>query len=228
MLIFAHRGASGYAPENTVKAMQLALDMGASAVELDIHLVEDELYVFHDRWLDPKSNGRGLISDHSKAAIAKVSLVGEPIPTLWQLMAAMQPRPLVNIELKGANTAEPLIALYPRLLSELGYTRQQLLISSFNHRYLLEVKQALPEALVAPLVEGVPLDFAACGDKLGAFSIHLDINFITEEMVSDAHSRGLKVYVYTVDREQDILWMQQMGVDGIFTNFPDRAQQILQ
>ncbi|MCL2914388.1 glycerophosphodiester phosphodiesterase [Shewanella corallii] len=228
MLIFAHRGASGYAPENTVKAMQLALDMGASAVELDIHLVEDELYVFHDRWLDPKSSGKGLISGHSKAALAKVSLDGEPIPTLWQLMAAMQPRPLVNIELKGENTAEPLIVLYPRLISELGYTSQQLLISSFNHRYLLEVKQALPEALVAPLVEGVPLDFAACGDKLDAFSIHLDVNFITEEMVSDAHSRGLKVYVYTVDREQDILWMQQMGVDGIFTNYPDRAQQILQ
>ena len=228
MLIFAHRGASGYAPENTIKAMLLAQDLGATAVELDVHLVENELYVFHDRWLDPKSNGAGLIVRQTQASLAQVTLDGEPIPTLWDLMEAMSPRPLVNIELKGQDTDTALIKLYPRLISELGYAPLQILISSFNHQYLQTVKQALPNALVAPLVEGVPLDLAACGEQLGAYSIHLDINFITQEMVSDAKHRGLKVYVFTVDRPEDIAWMQQLGVDGIFTNYPDRAIQILQ
>lgn len=228
MLIFAHRGASGYAPENTIKAMQLALQLGAEAVELDVHLVEGELVVYHDRWLDPKSSGKGLISNKSRAELAHINIEGEPISNLWELMAAMTPRPLVNIELKGDNTVDALIKLYPVFISQLGYQAEQLLISSFNHRYLQQIRQALPQALLAPLVEGVPLDLAAAATQLQAYSIHLDINFITEEMVRDAHQRGVKVYVYTVDREQDIHWMQQLGVDGIFSNFPDRAKQFLQ
>ncbi|MCF1426535.1 MAG: glycerophosphodiester phosphodiesterase [Shewanella sp.] len=228
MLIFAHRGASGYAPENTIKAMQLALTLGAEAIELDVHLVEGELMVFHDRWLDPKSSGQGLIANTRLDELANITLDGEAIPSLWTLMAAMMPRPLVNIELKGANTPAGLIKIYPKLIDQLGYRPDQLLISSFNHRYLQLIKQALPNAFVAPLLEGEPLELAAAGTALGAYSVHLNVNFITIEMVQDAHQRGLKVYVYAVDRKEDIQWMLDLGVDGIFSNFPDKARDYIE
>lgn len=101
------------------------------------------------------------------------------------------------------------------------------MISSFNHPYLQQVKQALPQALVAPLLASIPLDGAAVVSELNAYSLHLDVSFISKALVDDAHHRGAKVYVYTVDYSDDIHALQQLGVDGIFSNFPDRAMQAL-
>lgn len=226
MLIFAHRGASGYAPENTIKSMQLALKMGAKAVELDVQLVEDELVVFHDRWLNGKTNGSGLIADKQLSELAQIRIEDQPIPSLWDVLANFDDKPLVNIELKGDNTVNALIKLYPKIIAELGYSNEELLISSFNHHYLSHFKQAHPQANIAPLVEGIPLDLAAVGKKLNAYSIHLNVNFINQEIIDDAHQHGLKVYVYTVDHAEDIRRLKQLGVDGIFSNFPDKANQI--
>lgn len=227
MLIFAHRGASGYAPENTLKAMQLALSLGANAIELDVHNVDNQLMVFHDRRLDYKSNGSGLIHRQSLSQLSKITIDGEPIPSLWEVMKNLSPKPIVNIELKGIDCIIPFINIYPQLIAQLNYKKEQILISSFNHQYIQQVKLHFPDALVAPLVEGIPLDLAAIGTKLNAYSIHLDINFITKEMVNDAKARNLKVYVYTVDYADDINYLQSIGVDGIFSNYPDKAQDYL-
>ena len=102
-----------------------------------------------------------------------------------------------------------------------------MLLSSFNHPYLQAVKQALPGALVAPLLASIPLDGAAVVSELNAYSLHLDISFISQALVDDAHHRGAKVYVYTVDHQDDIHALKQMGVDGIFSNYPDRAMKAL-
>ena len=72
------------------------------------------------------------------------------------------------------------------------------------------------------------LDYAAYGSALNAWSVHIDINFVTEEFVKDAHARGMKVFVYTVDNAQDIQWLTELGVDGIFTNHPLYARNILE
>lgn len=77
MLIFAHRGASGYAPENTLKAMALALELGCEAVELDVHHADGELWVFHDRRLSPKSNGKGLLAQQSSRYLRQLRVEGE-------------------------------------------------------------------------------------------------------------------------------------------------------
>ncbi|WP_108945450.1 glycerophosphodiester phosphodiesterase [Shewanella halifaxensis] len=228
MKIFAHRGASGYVAENSLAAFAKSIELGATAVELDIHLVEDELYVFHDRRLEPKSSGFGLIEMMTKTQIEQLNVDGEPIPTLIQVLQLLRPHnTLVNIELKGLACLEEFIALYPKLLNELNYPADKLLISSFNHPFLAKVKQQFPGALIAPLIEGVPLDLAAVVTQLSAYSIHLGLSFTTQEMVDDAHLRGAKVYVYTVDNLQDIDMLKRMGVDGIFTNYPDRAIQHL-
>lgn len=226
MLIFAHRGASGYAPENTLKAMELALSLGAEAIELDVHRVEDQLVVFHDRQLAPKSSGKGLIHQKTLAELAQLTVGGEPIPTLWQVLSLIRGRCTLNIELKGINTAEPMAALYPKAI-ELGFTPEQLLISSFHHPMLAQFKDRIPEARIAPLLGSLPLDGAAIASELGAYSLHLDVSFINQALVDDAHRRGVKVYLYTVDDADDLRALQAMGVDGAFSNFPDKAKNAL-
>lgn len=227
MLIFAHRGASGYAPENTLKAMELALSMGAEAIELDVHCVESKLVVFHDRHLAGKSNGKGLIHRQTLASLSNVTVRGEAIPTLWQVLELVRGRCIVNIELKGVGTAAPLVKLYPRILCELGFTSAQLIISSFHHPMLAEFKAQLPEARVAPLLGSLPLDGAMIATRLDAYSLHLDVSFISQQIVDDAHRRGVLVYVYTVDDADDLRALRAMGVDGAFSNFPDQAKDAL-
>ncbi|MCE9677603.1 glycerophosphodiester phosphodiesterase [Shewanella sp. AS1] len=229
MRVFAHRGASGYAPENTLAAIKKALDLGIKAIEIDIHNVEGELYVFHDRRLDSKSSGTGLIEEVSEAYLATVTVGGEPIPKLWDLLTFLQGKAcLLNIELKGMNCLTPFLELYPKILVELHYRPEQLLISSFNHHFIAAVKQRFPAALIAPLLEGIPRDDAAIVTQLNAYSLHLSLSFITSELVVDAHRRGAKVYVYTVDHHDDIDYLRELGVDGIFSNYPDLSWQYIQ
>ncbi len=229
MLVFAHRGASGYAPENTLIAMVKAIELGNRAIELDVHNVEGELYVFHDRRLDGKSSGTGLIEQVSQAYLENVRVDGEPIPKLWDLLIYLQEyKPIVNIELKGMASLEAFVTLYPKILTKLNYKPEQLLISSFNHAFIQSVKQQYPHALVAPLLEGIPHNGAALASQLHAYSLHLSLSFITQSLIDDAHHRGIKVYVYTVDNPQDITMLYHMGVDGIFSNFPDKSQQLIE
>ncbi len=228
MIIFAHRGASGYAPENTLAAMKKAIELGARAIEIDIHSVEGELYVYHDRRLDHKSNGTGLISEVSREYLKTLSVDGEPIPTLWEVMTYLSKHNcIVNIELKGMTCLASFKVLYPKLIEELDFQTEQLLISSFHHGFLQELHQAYPHAYIAPVLEGIPLNTIDIATKLNAYSIHFSLNFITPELVIEAHSKGLKVFVYTVDHPDDIHLLNMMGVDGIFTNYPDKAAQTL-
>jgi glycerophosphoryl diester phosphodiesterase len=227
MLIFAHRGASGYAPENTLAAFDKALALSAEAIELDVHNVEGELMVFHDRQLAGKSNGRGLIHQQTLENLSKLSVQGEPIPSLWQVLTLVAARCIVNIELKGIGCVAPFIAMYTKAIEELNFKPEQLLASSFNHLYLAQVKHTLPQCHVAPLLAGVPLNLAQVGTELNAYSINLDIGFINQALITDAHARGLKVYVYTVDDGDDIRALKHLNVDGIFSNYPDKAKLAL-
>lgn len=224
MKVFAHRGASGSAPENTLKAFEKAIELGATAVELDIHLVEGELYVFHDRRLEATSSGCGLIDTVSADYLHNITVSGEAIPTLMDVLALLKPHNIeVNIELKGLSVLPAFIALYAKFIDEQIYNPDLLLISSFNHRQLYAFKQQYPQARVAPLIEGVPFDLAKIVTELNAYSIHLGLSFVTQDMIEDAHRRGAKVYVYTVDFIDDIEMLAKRGVDGIFSNYPDKA-----
>jgi glycerophosphoryl diester phosphodiesterase len=218
MLIFAHRGACGYLPENTLAAFDKALTLNAEAIELDVHNVEGELMVFHDRHLAGKSNGKGLIHQQTLSDLSKLR---------GQVLSRVAGRCIVNIELKGMGCVAPFIAIYTKAIQELNFKPEQLLASSFNHLYLAQVKHALPQCRVAPLLAGIPLTLAQVGTELNAYSINLDIGFINQALISDAHARGLKVYVYTVDDGDDIRALMHLSVDGIFSNYPDKAKLAL-
>lgn len=223
MQIIAHRGASGLAPENTLKAIRLALELGADAIELDVQQADGELWVFHDRRLERCTDGHGVLTRQSRAYLESLDAgQGERIPTLWQVMALIRGRSELHIELKGDHTADAVAALTRRAEAELGFTPAQWIVSSFHHPELARFALLRPEIRLGALTANLPLQLARFAERLGAWSLNCDVDFVNAELVADAHRRGLKVLVYTVDEVADRDTLAAMGVDGIFTNRPDR------
>lgn len=223
MQIIAHRGASGLAPENTLKAIRLALELGAGAIELDVQQADGELWVFHDRRLERCTDGHGVLTRQSRAYLESLDAgQGERIPTLWQVMALIRGRSELHIELKGDHTADAVAALTRRAEAELGFTPAQWVVSSFHHPELARFALLRPEIRIGALTANLPLQLARFAERLGAWSLNCDVDFVNAELVADAHRRGLKVLVYTVDEVADRDTLAAMGVDGIFTNRPDR------
>lgn len=225
MLIFAHRGASGIKPENTLSAISAALAADVDGIEIDIHEVDGKLFVIHDRWLHRTTSGEGQIYQHNYQHIRSLDAGdGEVIPTLDEVLNLIDGQCTINIELKGVTNIELLFDHIDAAIAHTKLQTQQVLISSFNHHILQAVHQQRPEFPIGALTACYPLDYAKFAEQLNAFSVHLDVDFISQRFVEDAHQRGLKVYVYTVDELVDIETMKALGVDGIFSNFPTKAK----
>ncbi len=223
MQIIAHRGASGLAPENTLKAIRLALALGAGAIEIDVQLADGELWVFHDRRLERCTDGSGVLTAQSRAYLASLDAgEGEGIPTLWQVMEAIAGQAELHIELKGAQTADEVARLTRRAEAELGFAPTQWVVSSFHHPELARFAALRPDIRLGALTSTIPLTLAKFAAELGAWSLNCDVDFVDQALVQDAHDRGLKVLVYTVDEPADQAMLAAIGVDGIFTNRPDR------
>ncbi|WP_323953843.1 glycerophosphodiester phosphodiesterase [Aeromonas hydrophila] len=223
MQIIAHRGASGLAPENTLKAIRLALALGAGAIEIDVQLADGELWVFHDRRLERCTDGRGVLTAQSRAYLTSLDAgEGEGIPTLWQVMEAIAGQAELHIELKGSQTADEVARLTRRAEAELGFAPTQWVVSSFHHPELARFAALRPDIRLGALTSTIPLTLAKFAAELGAWSLNCDVDFVDDSLVQDAHDRGLKVLVYTVDEPADQAMLADIGVDGIFTNRPDR------
>jgi glycerophosphoryl diester phosphodiesterase len=226
MQIIAHRGASSLAPENTLKAIRLALELGAPAIEIDVQQADGELWVFHDRRLERCTNGHGVLSRQRADYLHGLDAgEGEPIPLLWQVMTLLKGRCELHIELKGSDTAEGVAALTRRAERDLGFTPEQWLISSFHHPELARFGALRPEIRLGALIANRPLAFSHAAEALNAWSLNCDLDFVDEALVRDAHDRGFKVLIYTVDQLEDARQLHEWGVDGIFTNSPERMLQ---
>ncbi len=224
MLIFAHRGASNEAPENTLLAISKALTHGVDGIEIDVHCVDGELVVIHDRWLQRTTNGSGNIAQCSFSDLRLLDAgQGERIPTLDEVLLCIAGKCAVNIELKGLNDVVPVLQCIDNAMASYGFNRSQFLISSFNHHLLFEIKQIRPELFIGALTASVPLDYAAFAERLDAYSVHVDINALNKAFVTDAKQRGIVIYAYTVDEDSDFDELEALGVDGVFTNCPSKA-----
>jgi len=225
MLIFAHRGASGIEPENTLRAIKAALDANVDGIEIDLYEVDGKLLVIHDRWLHRTTSGSGQIFQHNYEYLRSLDAgKGETIPTLDEVFNLVAGRCKINLELKGMADIKLLYAYIDNAIASTSLVNEDLLLSSFNHRLLYTIKQQRPEFFIGALTACCPLEYAKFAEQLNAYSIHLDVNFISHNFVSDAHQRGLKVFVYTVDELADIETMKALDADGIFSNFPSRAK----
>ncbi|MCI0749214.1 MAG: hypothetical protein L0Y32_01545, partial [Nevskiales bacterium] len=221
--VIAHRGARGYAPENTLKAFEQAIALGAPWIELDVQLHQQVLWVFHDRRLERCTNGRGRLTDHDVNTLRRLDAgQGQRIPFLAEVLDLVHHRAGINIELKTAEGTAAAVAELLRGYLDRGWTPDEFLVSSFHLPELREFRRRLPQVPVGVLLCGVPLDLAASATRLKARCVNLDVDFADPALIDDAHRRGLKVFVYTVNEPDDIALMRRR-VDGIFTDYPDRA-----
>jgi len=228
MQIFAHRGASGVEPENTLRAIQSALDSNVDGIEIDVHEADGRLWVIHDRWLHRTTSGIGQITDHTANYLRSIKAgESETIPMLDEVLALTSGKCIINIELKGINQLSLLFSYLDEAINTTNLNVDNILLSSFDHHLLKDIHQQRPEFSIGALTASCPIEYAYFAAQLHAKSVHIDIDFINESFVNDAHKRNLKVYVYTVDQFEDIRNMHKIGVDGIFSNHPATAKEYL-
>jgi glycerophosphoryl diester phosphodiesterase len=228
--VIAHRGASGQRPENTPPAYELAVAQGADMIEIDLHRTRDgAIVVSHDEDLSGLG-GCGQIADATLAEVRALDAgAGERVPTLEEVLDRFGSRIPFNLELKrGAAGSYPgleraaLDAVRERGLLE------RTLFSSFSDSVLQSLRALCPDARLALLVS--PRDAErplARARALGAEALNPWRGMATRALVEAAHAEGLAVYVFTVDREDEMGRLLGLGVDGLFTNFPQRLRALL-
>ncbi len=218
-IIVGHKGAAGYAPENTLTSFREAIEIGCDRTELDVRLTKDnQLVVIHDREVSKLTDGTGLVSEMSLTELKKLRCSGgEHIPTLQEVVDICRNKIDLQVELKAAGTPQPV----NELIMNNGLEKQ-VVITSFNSNWLSEIKTANPRLQVGllfytdevmvniwNLINSVPLDF------LAPFS-----GIITKDFVDKAHNLEKRVYAYHVNSKELGDKLIAMGVDEIGTDFP--------
>jgi len=229
-LVIAHRGASAYRPENTLPAYALAVEQGADMIEIDLHRSADgAVVVTHDEDL-AGLGGRGEVADATLAEIRALDAGGgERVPTLDEVLDGFGARIPFNLELKHARRGayEGLEAAVLAALDRRGL-RSRMLFSCFWDPVLARLRTLAPDVrlglLLSPRHPVRPVERARA---LGAEAIHPEASLVTPELVRQARDAGLRVHVYTVDAEEELERFLALGVDGIFTNVPDRLRRML-
>ncbi len=223
LLCFGHRGAAGHAPENTLLAVETGISLGADWIEIDVYAVEDELVVIHDDRLERTTNGSGYVMEKSLHYLRALDAgKGEKIPLLREVFELVDRRVGINVELKGPGTALPVSELIDFYVQHCGWQYNQFIVSSFDHRELQKIQSLQPHIPIGFLIYGRPLHFLQSVRNFSAFSLHTSQDFIDQELVTEAHQLGLKVFVYTVNHVYELNRLVSLGIDGVFSDFPDK------
>lgn len=225
-LVIGHRGAMGHETENSLASIQKALDLGVDMIEIDVFkIASGEIAVFHDERVDRLTNGGGKIEEYNIVDLKKLILNGNhPIPLLQDVLKLVDKQTRLNIELKGANTSDRVNFIIEAYIKRYGWTLDKFLISSFNWDELRSFRSYNPDIAIAVLVEGDPTEAIAVAKELGAEAINPDYLQLNEQNVNAIHNAGFKVYTYTVNAPAEIRRMKQIGVDGIFSDYPERVK----
>ena len=236
--IFAHRGASAHAPENTLAAFELALAQGADGIELDAKLSADgHVVIIHDATVDRTTDRQGRVKDMSLAELRSLDAGGffaeqyhgEKVPTLEEVFETLGKRIFVNVELTNYNTpGDYLVESVCMLVKKCGL-QKQVLFSSFFASNLSKARGLLPE---------VPRGLLAFNGLLGAWArsfgfafgryqaLHPNLKDVTPQQVQRVHRLKRRVHVWTVNTAEDMRRLFNWDVDAIFTDDPQLALQV--
>jgi len=229
----AHRGASSQAPENTLVALELAFELGAGMAEIDIQqTADDQLVLFHDDDLDRTSNGTGPLwqknLDYLKTLDAGSWFAGkyrkEPIPTLEEAVALVRGRLKLNIELKlhgHERGLEKLVAERLRGLDCLDWC----LVSSFDHGIIDRLMELVPRVRAGYIVGKADWDDSLLDSGVSLLS--LERRLVTIDRVRRIHDAGMEIHVWTVNKSEEMIRLQSMGVDALISNHPDLVAALL-
>lgn len=224
VLKIGHRGVCGYAVENTLRSFKKALEFDLDMVEFDVSVCKTgEVVVIHDFRIDRTANVKGYVRDKTFGELRSLDTEnGQKIPTLQEALDVIDKKIKVNIEIKGEGAAGPVYNIIETYKKENGWKDRDFLISSFNHYELTEFSKLNPNIQIGAVIAGIPIGYAECARKINAYSLHSSKEFINQELVDSAHKHRMKVFVYTVNEPEDIDRVKALGVDGIFSNYPDR------
>lgn len=224
MINCAHRGAMAYAPENTMKAFRLGIDMGADMLELDTHLTRDGVAIVnHNTDLKHTTPPLGRIAGLTYDEISHIRFRGEPIPTLEEVILLCMERGVeLDIECKDGGAIEEVV----RLVRKHG-TQEHTLISQFNALVIARSRRLDPSIRTGFLTLPVVYPFHRLAAlAAGAYSVNAHKAQVNRLYVEVAHFMGLKVISWTVDDADEMRRLIENGVDGIITNKPDLLAKI--
>ncbi len=231
MLVIAHRGASGHAPENTLSAFRRALALGATFIETDLHLSRDAHFVaLHDDTLERTTNGKGLVSEHSLADLGRLDagswfgsdFAGERIPTISEILEFARRHDVVfylELKLAGSWGAEHALINALRKSGEIP----RAVVMSFDPHVLESLRLSEATLMTALLHDGSLADPFHHALECGVRQIAVRRNLVTPAFLAEARSRDLQVVCWTVNHPAQMRALLAAGVDGIISDYPDRV-----
>jgi glycerophosphoryl diester phosphodiesterase len=224
MLKIGHRGAKGHAPENTLISFRKAIELDVDGIELDVHLTSDlQLICIHDDTLNRTTSGTGLINSFTLSELKALRIDNlHEIPTLEEVLDLIDKKIFINIELKGKNTAKPVVDVIESYLNRGNWNYNHFLVSSFDWNALQEVRSLNPNIAVGVLTQtdlGLAIGFA---DFIQAKSIHPYFHLLTKENTALMQQKRFQVFPWTVNELEDIQKIKSFQVEGIISDFPDR------
>ena len=222
MLIIGHRGAAGRAPENTMSSFEAAFKAGADMIELDVRLTADNrLVVIHDSRLLRTHHLRDLVANVTYERLRKLT-VDRPVPLLEEILDIYFGRILLNIELKSRGSGEQLVRLLKKHYIAKASDWDKVIVSSFRGSELVQVRQLAKRANLALLHSENPFIFVAYHRFINLTAVGFHRLYLTRLALEIARCAGIFIYVYTVDRPGALRHLEEKGVQGVVTNYPDK------
>ncbi|RKN83274.1 glycerophosphodiester phosphodiesterase [Ulvibacterium marinum] len=224
-LVIGHRGAMGHETENTLASIQKALNLGVDMIEIDVFkITSGETVVFHDETVNRLTNGGGNIEEYEIEELRKLIVQGNhKIPLLQDVLELINNKVRLNIELKGADTADSVNAIVNHYVEQKEWVLDNFIISSFRWGELKRTRELNTIIPIAILTSDNPLDGLPIAKELNAEAINPNYRKLNLEIAKEIQNAGFKVYPWTVNEPEDIARMKQIGVDGIITNYPERV-----
>jgi len=215
MIKIGHRGAKGHATENTLASFEKAMEVGVDMIELDVFLSKDNIpVVIHDKTIDRTTNSNSFVSDFLAIELQKLG-----IPTLEDVFQLVNHQCDINVEIKEFEAVKSVLDLIHSNI----FSKDKILISSFDWNALQEVRFHDSEIRLGVLTQ-TDVDLALAFAKfIKAYSIHPYYHLLTAENVAQMQSKNFKVFTWTVNEPEDIIFVKSLNVDGIITDFPDRV-----
>lgn len=235
--VWAHRGASGYAPENTLPAFELAVSQKADGVELDVQLTKDnKMVVFHDETLERVTNGTGFIKDYTLEELKQLNCKNRfsseeniKIPTLDEVYELLAPTGLtVNVELKTGVFPYEGIENMALEIAKNWNVEDKVIYSSFYHPGIMKMKELDKDAKVGLLYADGFIDVPEYAEKLGVLTLHPPIwRIMDRDFVKKCKEKNIALHVWFCDEEQYMKLLVENQIEAIITNYPDIARRVV-
>lgn len=238
-LNIAHRGFSGKYPENTMLAFKKAVEVGCQGIETDLHITKDGVIVIcHDETIDRTTNGSGFIRDYNYKELSNFDagvkfgkeFEGEKIPTIEEFLNYVKDKNLlINLELKNDIIAYE--QMEKKVIDKIYEfkLKNNIILSSFNHYSMIRAKEYDSSIKTGLLYEATLYNVHEYVKTVGADALHPFFSSIMDEnIVRQIKNSGTMINTYTVNKEEHMKALINLGIDGIITNYPNKLKKILQ